>query len=84
MHNIYRLRYHTAMHNWSDCLQCTDVQSVYDSFLRDVSMLISSNIPMKFITVCATDSSYVTLLVKPGLTRESGCVNEDVLLKLTS
>jgi len=43
MHHINRLCYHVAMHNWSDHLQCTDVQSVYDLFLRDVWMLLHTH-----------------------------------------
>ena len=69
VHNIDRLRYHAAMHNWSDHLQCTDVQSVYDLFLRDVSMLILCNIPAKFVTVSPRDPSYDTPLVKSLLNK---------------
>jgi len=69
VHNIDRLRYHVAMHNWSDHLQCTDVQSVYDLFLRDVSMLILCNIPTKFVTVGPRDPSYVTPLVRSLLNK---------------
>jgi len=67
-HNIDRLCYHVAMH-WNDHLQCTDVQSVYDLFLRDVSMLILCNIPTKFVTVGPRDPSYVTPLVRSLLNK---------------
>ena len=68
-HNIDRLCCHVAMHNWNDHLQCTDVQSVYDLFLRDVSMLILCNIPTKFVTVGPRDPSYVTPLVRSLLNK---------------
>jgi len=57
------------MHNWSDHLQCIDVQSAYDLFLRDVSMLILCNIPAKFVTVSPRDPSYDTPLVKSLLNK---------------
>jgi len=69
VHNIDRLRYHAAVHNWSDHLRCSDVQSVYDLFLRDVSMRILCNIPTKFVTVSPRDPSYVTPLVKSLLNK---------------
>ena len=59
------------MNNCNNYLQCTEVQSVCDSFLRDVSMLILRNNPIrpKFVTIGPRDPSYSTPLIKSFLNK---------------
>jgi len=88
-HNIDRLRYMTATHDWSNYFVCNDIQHLYDMFIDDVHALISNCIPVKHVTMSSRDPPYVTPLVKSMLRkryrlRRSGRTAEadQLLLKL--
>lgn len=68
-HNVDRLRYYVATYDWTSCLQCTDIQSVYDFFISGVQSLIRSAIPVKNVVLGRKDPPYVTPLIKSLLKR---------------
>ena len=70
-HNIDYLRYMVAMHDWSMCFACSDVQCVYDVFLSDVHNLIDKCVPVKYVTVGPRDPSHVTPLIKSMLVKRN-------------
>jgi len=63
-HNIHYLRFMVANADWSDCLECYNIQAVYDTFVHKVHDLINKCIPVKDVNMRKRDPPFVTPLVK--------------------
>jgi hypothetical protein len=62
--NIDSLRYALGVHDWSLELSCSDIQPVYDNFVRVVLSLVKQCIPVKNVRLGRRDPDYITPLIK--------------------
>ena len=63
-HNIHYLRFMAANADWSDCVECYDIQVLYVAFDHKIHDLNNKCIPMKEVTMRKRDPPFVTPLVR--------------------